>query len=72
VTNPSYSFEPFILSFVFSHSGNFRAKANPPKPRSCPKCPYGQWLGPTSSAGRVHSSVLSFHSFITRIYIASL
>src|SRR6218665_296030 len=23
--------------FVFSNSGNFRAKANPPKPRSCPK-----------------------------------
>src|SRR6218665_2022667 len=25
--------------FVFSNSGNFRAKANPPKPRSCPKRP---------------------------------
>src|SRR6218665_2922484 len=23
--------------FLFSNSGNFRAKANPPKPRSCPK-----------------------------------
>src|SRR6218665_3927413 len=28
--------------FVFSYSGNFRAKANPPKPRSCPKLPFGQ------------------------------
>src|SRR6218665_1213364 len=28
--------------FVFSNSGNFRAKANPPKPRSCPKRPFGQ------------------------------
>jgi len=35
---------------VFSNSGNFRAKANPPKPRSCPKRPFGQWLGPNSSA----------------------
>src|SRR6218665_3671415 len=28
--------------FVFSNSGNFRAKAHPPKPRSCPKRPFGQ------------------------------
>src|SRR6218665_1758763 len=28
--------------FLFSNSGNFRAKANPPKPRSCPKSPFGQ------------------------------
>src|SRR6218665_1597156 len=28
--------------FVFSNSGNFRAKANPPKPRPCPKRPFGQ------------------------------
>src|SRR6218665_4024681 len=28
--------------FVFSNSGNFRAKANLPKPRSCPKRPFGQ------------------------------
>src|SRR6218665_1871209 len=28
--------------FVFSNSGNFRAKAIPPKPRSCPKRPFGQ------------------------------
>src|SRR6218665_999000 len=26
-----------VGKFVFSNSGNFRAKANPPKPRSCPK-----------------------------------
>src|SRR6218665_825437 len=35
----------FVLTvgkFVFSNSGNFRAKANPPKPRSCPKRPFGQ------------------------------
>ena len=36
--------------FVFSNSGNFRAKANPPKPRSCPKSTFGQWLWPNSSA----------------------
>src|SRR6218665_2397987 len=28
--------------FLFSNTGNFRAKANPPKPRSCPKRPFGQ------------------------------
>jgi len=39
-----------VIKFVFSHSGNFRAKANPPKPRSCPKCPFRKWLGPISSA----------------------
>ena len=39
-----------VGKFVFSNSGNFRAKANPPKPRSCPKRPFGQWLGPNSSA----------------------
>src|SRR6218665_498181 len=26
-----------VTKFLFSHSGNCRAKANPPKPRSCPK-----------------------------------
>src|SRR6218665_2559558 len=31
-----------VVKFVFSNSGNFRAKANPPKPRSCPKRPFGQ------------------------------
>ena len=36
--------------FLFSNSGNFRAKANPPKPRSCPKRPFGQWMGQNSSA----------------------
>src|SRR6218665_2512266 len=28
--------------FLFSNSGNCRAKANPPKPRSSPKRPFGQ------------------------------
>src|SRR6218665_2169907 len=28
--------------FLFSNSGNFRAKAIPPKPRACPKRPFGQ------------------------------
>src|SRR6218665_32340 len=28
-----------VGKFVFSNSGNFRAKANPPKHRSCPKLP---------------------------------
>jgi len=32
--------------FVFSNSGNFRAKANPPKPRSCPKRRSGNDWGP--------------------------
>src|SRR6218665_1644166 len=36
--------------FVFSNSGNFRAKANPPKPISCHKRPFGQWMGKNSSA----------------------
>ena len=43
----------FVLTvgkFVLSNSGNFRAKANSPKPRSCPKRPFGQLLGPNSSA----------------------
>jgi len=31
-----------VTKFVFSNSGNFRAKANLPKPRSCPKCPFWQ------------------------------
>ena len=31
-----------VGKFVCSNSGNFRAKANPPKPRSCPKRPFGQ------------------------------
>ena len=38
-------FKMFALTvgkFVFSNSGSFRAKANPPKPRSCPKRPFGQ------------------------------
>src|SRR6218665_2950138 len=33
---------------LLSNSGNFRAKANPPKPRSSPKRPFGQLLGPNS------------------------
>src|SRR6218665_1591225 len=28
--------------FLFSNSGNSRSKANSPKPRSCPKRPFGQ------------------------------
>src|SRR6218665_187695 len=53
---PYYGKKIFALTvnkFVFSHSGNFRprTKANPPKPRSCPKCPSGQLMGAyTSSA----------------------
>ena len=39
-----------VTKFVLSNSGNFRTKANPPKPRSCPKRPFGQWLGSHSSA----------------------
>src|SRR6218665_2243667 len=35
--------------FVFSNSDNFRAKANPPKPISCPKRPLGK-MGKNSSA----------------------
>jgi len=36
--------------FMLSNSGNFRAKANTLKPRSSPKCPVRQCLGPNSSA----------------------
>src|SRR6218665_897617 len=36
--------------FLFSNSGNFRAKAIPPKPRSCPKRPFGQSMCQNSSA----------------------
>src|SRR6218665_3856437 len=36
--------------FVFSNSGNFRAKVNPPKPRSCPKRPFGQLVEQNSGA----------------------
>src|SRR6218665_1658827 len=36
--------------FLFSNSGNSRAKANSPKPRSCPKRPFGQRMGQNSSA----------------------
>ena len=36
--------------FMFSNSGNSRAKANSPKLRSCPKRPFGQWMGQNSSA----------------------
>src|SRR6218665_66962 len=36
--------------FLFSNSGNFRAKAIPPKPRSCPKRPFAQSMGKNSSA----------------------
>jgi len=49
-----HNFALTVGKFVFSNSGNFRAKKNPPKPRSCPKRPFGQWLGPNSSADWVH------------------
>src|SRR6218665_1536834 len=39
-----------VTKFVFSNSGNFRAKANPPKLSSCPKRPFGQLMGENSSA----------------------
>src|SRR6218665_2569705 len=45
------NFALMVGKFVFSNSGNFMAKANPPKPcRSCPKRPFGKLLGPNSSA----------------------
>src|SRR6218665_3662890 len=31
-----------VCKFVFSNSGNFRAKTNPPKPKSCPQRPFWQ------------------------------
>src|SRR6218665_3649865 len=37
------NFALMVGKFVFSNSGNFRAKANSPKPRSCPKRPFGQY-----------------------------
>src|SRR6218665_3151135 len=46
-----HNFALTVCKFVFSNSGNLRAKpANPPKPRSCPKRPFGQRLGPNSIA----------------------
>src|SRR6218665_974971 len=42
---PHYGNKMFALTaakFLFSNSGNFRAKANPPKLRSCPKRQFGQ------------------------------
>src|SRR6218665_3586279 len=36
--------------FVFCNSGNFTAKAKLPKPRACPKRPFGQRKGQNSSA----------------------
>src|SRR6218665_3644598 len=33
-----------VGKFVFSNSGNFRTKANPPKPRSCPKNSSADWV----------------------------
>src|SRR6218665_3330491 len=44
-----------VAKFVFINSGNFRAKANPPKPISCPKRPFGQCrMGENSSADWVY------------------
>src|SRR6218665_125981 len=40
--NVCLNFALTVGKFVFSNSGNLRAKANPPKPRSCPKRPFGQ------------------------------
>src|SRR6218665_1973407 len=37
------NFSLTVGKFVFSNSGGFRAKANPTKPRSCPKRPFGQY-----------------------------
>src|SRR6218665_3856373 len=39
-----------VGKFLLSNSGNFRAKANPPKSMSSPKRPFGQSLGTNSSA----------------------
>jgi len=38
-----------VKKFVLSNPGNYRAKTNPPKPRTCPTRPFWQWLGPNSS-----------------------
>src|SRR6218665_3816347 len=40
------NFSQTVGKFVFSNSGNFRAKANPPKARSCPKRPFGENCSP--------------------------
>src|SRR6218665_674923 len=48
--------------FVFSNSGNFRAKANPPKPRSCPKRPFGSGPLWSNSSADWEDSHLYQHS----------
>src|SRR6218665_1437497 len=40
--NVCHNFVLTVGKVVFSNSGNFMAKANPPKPRSCPKRSFGQ------------------------------
>src|SRR6218665_2296364 len=42
IANKMFALTKTAAKFLFSNSGNFRAKANPPKPRSCPKRPFGQ------------------------------
>jgi len=39
-----------VVKIVFNNLGNFRAKTNPLKPRSCPKRPFLKSLGPDSSS----------------------
>src|SRR6218665_3167577 len=39
----SPNFALTVGKFVFSNSGNFSAKTNPPKPRSCPKRTFRAW-----------------------------
>src|SRR6218665_2328343 len=51
------NFSLTVGKFVFSNSGNFRANANPPKPRFCPKRSFGQRLWPHSSADWVNTAV---------------
>ena len=62
----SPNFALTVTKFVFSNSGNFRAKANPSKPRSGPKC---QWLEPNSSADWAVGSGQWEHSIFMKLYI---
>src|SRR6218665_3525554 len=58
--------------FLFSNSGNFRAKANLPQPRCCSKRPFGQLMGQNSSADWVIFRDNRFHIMGPIIFIENL
>src|SRR6218665_685966 len=54
------SFALTAAKFVFSNSGNFRAKANPPKPRSCSCDPHTYKVTTTTAQFTFHNCNLHF------------